>query len=88
MHPYSQFKYFIKENPVNFQPLTTADVRKIKSEKKQKRMQQKNKVSDGRKHLSQFRVLQKNLVYVVGLSQRMSDPDLLKRHLRKIFSAF
>uniref|UniRef100_A0A183BPC7 CCR4-NOT transcription complex subunit 4 n=1 Tax=Globodera pallida TaxID=36090 RepID=A0A183BPC7_GLOPA len=68
------------EDPVNFQPLSSADVRKIKSDKKQKVQQQKNKVVESRKHLAEFRVLQKNLVYAVGLSQRMADPELLKKH--------
>jgi CCR4-NOT transcription complex subunit 4 len=51
----------------------------MKSEKKQKQQQQKNKLSEGRKHLADFRVLQKNLVYVVGLSQRIADPEMLKK---------
>lgn len=67
------------EDPVNFQPLTSADVRKLKSEKKQKLQQQKNKMSESRKHLSAYRVLQKNLVYVVGLSQKMADAETLKK---------
>ena len=67
------------EDPVNFQPFSSAELQKIKSEKKQKIQQQKNKVVESRKHLSEFRVLQKNLVYAVGLSQRMADPELLKK---------
>lgn len=67
------------EDPVNFQPLSHAELQKIKSEKKQKVQQQKNKVIESRKHLAEFRVLQKNLVYAVGLSQRMADPELLKK---------
>lgn len=66
------------EEPV-FQPLSKDDVRKMKSEKKQRQIHQKTKLAECRKHLSGFRVLQKNLVYVVGLSQRMSDPEILKR---------
>ena len=67
------------EDPVNFQPLSSAELQKIKTEKKQKVQQQKNKLIESRKHLSEFRVLQKNLVYAVGLSQRMADPELLKK---------
>jgi hypothetical protein len=29
--------------------------------------------------VSAYRVLQKNLVYVIGLSQRMADAELLKK---------
>ncbi|VDM37788.1 unnamed protein product [Toxocara canis] len=67
------------ENPVNFKPLSASDVLKIKSEKKQKQQQQRIKMSESRKHLSSYRVLQKNLVYVVGLSARVADPDILKK---------
>jgi len=67
------------ENPVNFQPLSVSDIQKIKAEKRQRLHQQKNKLSDTRQHLSIYRVLQKNLVYVVGLSSRMADPELLKK---------
>uniref|UniRef100_A0A1I8AY95 CCR4-NOT transcription complex subunit 4 n=1 Tax=Meloidogyne hapla TaxID=6305 RepID=A0A1I8AY95_MELHA len=67
------------EDPVNFQPLSSAEVHKIKTEKKQKVLQQKNKVIEDRKHLSEYRVLQKNLVYAVGISQRMANPELLKK---------
>ncbi|KAF7639837.1 hypothetical protein Mgra_00000757 [Meloidogyne graminicola] len=67
------------EDPVNFQPLTSAELQKIKTDKKQKVLQQKNKIIESRKHLSEYRVLQKNLVYAVGISQRMASPELLKK---------
>ncbi|VDN05674.1 unnamed protein product [Thelazia callipaeda] len=67
------------EDPVNFKPLSVSDVQKIKTEKRQKQQQQKIKICESRKHLSSYRVLQKNLVYVVGLSTRVADPETLKR---------
>lgn len=67
------------EDPVNFKPLSTADVQKIKSEKKMKAQAERQRISESRKHLSTYRVLQKNLVYVVGLSSRVADPEVLKR---------
>lgn len=67
------------EDPVNFKPLTVSDVQKMKSEKKQKQQQQRIKSSESRKHLSSYRVLQKNLVYVVGLSARVADAEILKK---------
>uniref|UniRef100_A0A8R1Y264 CCR4-NOT transcription complex subunit 4 n=1 Tax=Onchocerca volvulus TaxID=6282 RepID=A0A8R1Y264_ONCVO len=67
------------EDPVNFKPLTALDVQKIKTEKRQKQQQQKIKICESRKHLSSYRVLQKNLVYVVGLSARVADPETLKK---------
>ncbi|KAL3982063.1 RING/Ubox like zinc-binding domain family protein [Acanthocheilonema viteae] len=67
------------EDPVNFKPLTASDVQKMKTEKRQKQQLQKIKICESRKHLSSYRVLQKNLVYVVGLSARVADPEILKK---------
>ncbi|XP_037091244.1 CCR4-NOT transcription complex subunit 4-like [Pollicipes pollicipes] len=68
------------ENPADFKPLTAEELQKIKAEKKQKDLQKKQKMSENRKHLANVRVVQKNLVFVVGLSPRLADPDVLKRH--------
>ncbi|XP_043228306.1 nascent polypeptide-associated complex subunit alpha, muscle-specific form-like [Amphibalanus amphitrite] len=68
------------ENPADFKPLTNEELQKIKAEKKQKDLQKKLKMSENRKHLANVRVVQKNLVFVVGLSPRLSDPEVLKRH--------
>ena len=64
------------ENPAEFKPLTGSDLQKIKNEKKQKEVQRKQKLTDNRRHLAAIRVLQRNLVFVVGLSQRLSDPEV------------
>lgn len=67
------------EEPLNFKPLSTADMAKMKSEKKMKQQAEKQRISESRKHLASYRVLQKNLVYVVGLSARVADPEMLKK---------
>uniref|UniRef100_A0A8R1E7W7 RING-type domain-containing protein n=2 Tax=Caenorhabditis japonica TaxID=281687 RepID=A0A8R1E7W7_CAEJA len=67
------------EDPVNFKPMTSDDVRKHKDEKRMKKQAEKMKISDARQYLSNYRVLQKNLVYVVGISPRVSDPEVLKK---------
>ena len=36
-------------------------------------------MSENRKHLANVRVVQKNLVFVVGLSPRLADPEILKK---------
>ena len=64
------------ENPADFKPLTNEELQKIKAEKKQKDLQKKLKMSENRKHLANVRVVQKNLVFVVGLSPRLSDPEV------------
>lgn len=67
------------ENPAEFKPLTGSDLQKIRQERRQKEVQRRQKISDCRRHLGQIRVLQKNLVFVVGLSQRLADAEMLKR---------
>ncbi|KAL1558099.1 RING-type E3 ubiquitin transferase [Salvia divinorum] len=47
-------------------------------EKKPKSSRGRNKPSDGRKQLASVRVIQRNLVYVVGLPLNLADEDLLQ----------
>ncbi|CAL0334062.1 unnamed protein product [Lupinus luteus] len=51
----------------------------INVEKKMKTQKAKPKSSDGRKQLSSVRVIQRNLVYIVGLPLNLGDEDLLQR---------
>uniref|UniRef100_H3DEZ5 CCR4-NOT transcription complex subunit 4 n=1 Tax=Tetraodon nigroviridis TaxID=99883 RepID=H3DEZ5_TETNG len=44
-----------------------------------KPLSQEDIVTENRKHLASVRVVQRNLVFVVGLSQRLADPEVLKR---------
>ncbi|XP_021690314.2 uncharacterized protein LOC110671981 isoform X2 [Hevea brasiliensis] len=53
-------------------------VAEINSERK-KSQKAKTKPSEGRKQLSSVRVIQRNLVYIVGLPLNMADEDLLQR---------
>jgi CCR4-NOT transcription complex subunit 4 len=50
----------------------------INMEKKVKNQKAKSKSSDGRKQLSSVRVIQRNLVYIVGLPLNLADEDLLQ----------
>ncbi|GAV71373.1 RRM_5 domain-containing protein [Cephalotus follicularis] len=52
-------------------------VAEINSERK-KPQKSKTKSSDGRKQLSSVRVIQRNLVYIVGLPLNLADEDLLQ----------
>lgn len=45
-------------------------------EKKMKTQKAKSKSSDGRKQLSSVRVIQRNLVYIVGLPLNLADEDV------------
>lgn len=48
----------------------------LKAEKRQKDQQKKQKINEDRKHLANVRVVQKNLVFVVGLPPRLADPEV------------
>ncbi|PWA28498.1 hypothetical protein CCH79_00016316, partial [Gambusia affinis] len=64
------------EDPAVYKPLSQEEIQRIKNEKKQKQNEKKQKVTENRKHLASVRVVQRNLVFVVGLSQRLADPEL------------
>ncbi|KRT83021.1 RNA binding protein [Oryctes borbonicus] len=68
------------ENPADFTPLSKEQVAQLKAEKRQRDQQRKAKLSESRKHLASVRVVQRNLVFVVGLPLRLADPEILKRH--------
>uniref|UniRef100_A0A8C6D066 CCR4-NOT transcription complex subunit 4 n=1 Tax=Moschus moschiferus TaxID=68415 RepID=A0A8C6D066_MOSMO len=68
------------EDPAVYKPLSQEELQRIKNEKKQKQNERKQKISENRKHLASVRVVQKNLVFVVGLSQRLADPEFGKIH--------
>ena len=65
------------ENPADFKPLSTQEMHRIKAEKRQKDQQKKQKATENRKHLANVRVVQRNLVFVVGLSPRLADPEVI-----------
>ncbi|XP_018585260.1 CCR4-NOT transcription complex subunit 4-like isoform X2 [Scleropages formosus] len=67
------------EDPAIYKPLSPEDLQRIKNEKKQKQNERKQKMTENRKHLASVRVVQRNLVFVVGLSQRLADTEVLKR---------
>ncbi|KAK9022325.1 hypothetical protein V6N11_002599 [Hibiscus sabdariffa] len=54
-------------------------VAEINMERKSKSTKAKTKSSDGRRQLSSVRVIQRNLVYIVGLPINLADEDLLQQ---------
>lgn len=64
------------EDPADFKPLTQEEVAKLKAEKRQKDQQRKQKITENRKHLANVRVVQRNLVFVVGLPMRLADAEV------------
>ncbi|XP_052066668.1 CCR4-NOT transcription complex subunit 4-like isoform X1 [Mytilus californianus] len=67
------------EDPAEFKPLTEDELQRIKKERKQKDLQRKQKAAENRKHLANVRVVQKNLVFVVGLSKKLAETETLKK---------
>lgn len=53
-------------------------IQKVRNSKRQKNQEKRQKVVDGRKHLAELRVVQRNLVFVIGLSPRLADPEVQK----------
>ncbi|KAI4382345.1 hypothetical protein MLD38_008321 [Melastoma candidum] len=54
-------------------------VAEVNMEKKSKTQKVKTKVTEGRKQLTSVRVIQRNLVYIVGLPLNLADEDLLQQ---------
>ncbi|KAI4300227.1 hypothetical protein L6164_033625 [Bauhinia variegata] len=54
-------------------------VAEMNSQRRKKMQKLKAKASEGRKHLSDVRVIQRNLVYIIGLPLNLADEDLLQR---------
>lgn len=68
---------------------TAIDCERLKDatcEKRQKSQKSKSKTSEMRKHLSNVRVIQRNLVYIVGLPASLADEEILER--REFFGRY
>ncbi|XP_065857521.1 uncharacterized protein [Euphorbia lathyris] len=61
-------------------------VAEINSERKLKSHKVKPKLSEGRMHLTNVRVIQRNLVYIIGLPLNLADEALLQR--REFFGQY
>lgn len=67
------------EDPAEFKPLSEDEVHRIKKERRLQDSQRKHKAAESRKHLANVRVMQHNLVFVVGLPPRLADSEILKK---------
>ncbi|XP_035211072.1 uncharacterized protein LOC118185341 [Stegodyphus dumicola] len=73
------------DNPVNFKPMTQEQMLKIRNRKKKKDLEKKQKIDEIKKNLADRRVLQKNLVFIVGLPQGLESD---KEKFEKIMEPF
>lgn len=60
--------------------MSAEEIARIKREKKEKERQQKELKDSSRRHLSNVRVVQKNLVYVLGLSSKYASAEVRRVH--------
>ncbi|KAG2185049.1 hypothetical protein INT43_000962, partial [Umbelopsis isabellina] len=63
------------EQTVQFVPISQKEIARIKKEKKVKEKRQKEMDMSSRKHLSNTRVVQKNLMYVLGLTAEYANEE-------------
>eukprot|EP00040_Diaphanoeca_grandis_P037252 m.241677 g.241677 ORF g.241677 m.241677 type:complete len:380 (-) comp33779_c9_seq1:177-1316(-) len=67
------------DTPAEYNPMTMEEMQKLREEKKAKKTQKKAKELEIRRHLANVRVVQKNLVYVIGLPHRMVNNEAALR---------
>ncbi|KAI9288707.1 RING/Ubox like zinc-binding domain-containing protein [Umbelopsis sp. AD052] len=63
------------EQTVQFVPISQDEIARLKKEKKVKDRRQKGMELSSRKHLSNTRVVQKNLMYVLGLTAKYANEE-------------
>jgi hypothetical protein len=68
-----------QDAPVEFKPVSAQDQKRLVSEKKLREKEKKEMEAINRKHLANMRVVQKNLVYVIGLSARIATEEMLRQ---------
>ncbi|KAJ2498232.1 transcriptional repressor general negative regulator of transcription subunit 4 [Coemansia sp. RSA 1972] len=68
------------EQTPRWNPISPAQVAKIKNEKRTKERERREIESNSRRHLANVRVVQKNLVYVIGLPSNLATEDILRSH--------
>lgn len=61
---------------MQFIPVSKDEIVRFQKEKKEKERQHKDMKDSSRKHLSNVRVVQKNLVYVLGLSSKHANAEV------------
>ncbi|CAB4024487.1 CCR4-NOT transcription complex subunit 4-like isoform X2, partial [Paramuricea clavata] len=65
------------EDPASYKPPSQDEIQRILKARKQKECQKKQKPFENRSHLANVRVVQKSLVFIVGLSTRLANAELL-----------
>ncbi|KAJ3124882.1 transcriptional repressor general negative regulator of transcription subunit 4 [Nowakowskiella sp. JEL0407] len=66
------------EDTVEFFPVSAEELQRIKGKKKKKERERKEQEVAARRHLANIRVIQKNLVYVLGLPAKICSEEILR----------
>ncbi|THH09989.1 hypothetical protein EW145_g1632 [Phellinidium pouzarii] len=65
------------DESVEFKPINKEDHKRLTQQKKQRERERKELEALGRRHLLNVRVVQRNVVYVVGLGSRVAKEELI-----------
>ncbi|KAJ7491261.1 hypothetical protein FB451DRAFT_1080182 [Mycena latifolia] len=65
------------DEAVEFKPIATQDHKRLTQQKKQRERERKELDTLGRRHLANVRVVQRNVVYVVGIGPRFAKEELI-----------
>ncbi|PPQ77531.1 hypothetical protein CVT25_011328 [Psilocybe cyanescens] len=65
------------DDAVEFKPIATQDHKRLTQQKKQRDRERKDLETLGRRHLANVRVVQRNVVYVVGIGPRFAKEELI-----------
>ena len=65
------------DQAIEFKAMSTEEILRLTQAKKNKEREKKEMEANNRKHLANMRVVQKNLVYVVGLSPRLAREEFI-----------
>ncbi|KAJ2009892.1 transcriptional repressor general negative regulator of transcription subunit 4 [Coemansia thaxteri] len=76
------------EQTPRWKPISPAQVAKLKNEKKAKEREKREIESNNRRHLANVRVVQKNLVYVIGLPTNLAADDVQTLRGQEYFGQF
>ena len=66
------------DEDIQFKPVSPEEIQRIKNQKKRNEKEKKDTDQTNRKQLANVRVVQKNLVYVLGLPPKLCTEDVLK----------
>lgn len=65
---------------VEFTPIPQEELQSIKAKKRAKERERREQEQNARKHLSNVRVVQKNLVYVIGIPPKLATEETIRQH--------